>query len=44
MKNFEFWLIVGSQSLHGSEVLQTVDEIAREEDFYVGSCIQSHYN
>lgn len=30
MKNYEFWLVVGSQFLYGPEVLETVDARARE--------------
>ena len=30
MKNREFWFIVGSQFLYGPEVLETVEERAKE--------------
>ena len=30
MKSYEFWFVVGSQSLYGPEVLKTVEERARE--------------
>ena len=30
MKEYEFWFVVGSQSLYGPEVLETVDKRARE--------------
>ncbi len=30
MKNYEFWFVVGSQFLYGPEVLETVDERAKE--------------
>jgi len=30
MENYEFWFVVGSQSLYGPEVLETVERRARE--------------
>ena len=30
MKQYEFWFVVGSQFLYGPEVLETVEERARE--------------
>ena len=30
MKQYEFWLVVGSQELYGPEVLETVDARAKE--------------
>ena len=35
MKNYEFWFIVGSQTLYGPEVLETVDARAREMAAYL---------
>ena len=35
MKNHEFWFIVGSQTLYGPEVLETVDARAREMAAYL---------
>ena len=35
MKNYEFWFIVGSQTLYGPEVLETVDARAKEMAAYL---------
>ncbi len=35
MKNYEFWFIVGSQTLYGPEVLETVDARAMEMAAYL---------